>query len=184
MTHFLILLSALFPKLSDYQPSILYEVTTALFSDYTDKERSIHIPPHQKIIITDNGLPQFPEGTILFKTFSQRGIKIETRVLIKTVLSWEAGTYIWDIAQQDAYLTKGGEKRANGYTIPTIKQCHSCHGKDPQPIGFKAGNIYYQIPSLMQAGVLALLISPTYHLFPTGRIPPIHWKSELAPTWM
>lgn len=154
MTHFLILLTALFPKLSDYQPSIPYEVATSLFSDYTDKERSIYIPPHKKIIITDNGLPQFPEGTVLFKTFSQKGIKIETRVLIKTAQNWEAGTYIWDAAQQDAYLSKGGEKRPDGYTIPTIRQCHSCHGKELQPIGFKARNIYHQIPSFVQTGIL------------------------------
>ncbi|WP_343689963.1 hypothetical protein [Chitinophaga sp.] len=154
MTHFLLLLTALLPRLSDYPSSIPYEVATSLFSDYTDKARSIHIPPHQKIIIIDNGLPQFPEGTILFKTFSQQGIKIETRVLIKTAQNWEAGTYIWDVAQQDAYLTKGREKRPSGYTIPTIRQCHSCHGKDLQPIGVKARNIYHQIPSFIQAGLL------------------------------
>jgi hypothetical protein len=80
MTHFLILINLLFPKLSDYKQAIPYDVATPLFSDYTDKERMISIPPGKKIVITGNGLPQFPEGTILFKTFSQQGIKIETRI--------------------------------------------------------------------------------------------------------
>jgi mono/diheme cytochrome c family protein len=154
MTHFLIILTALFPKLSDYKPAIPYEVATPLFSDYTDKERMISIPAGKKMVITNNGFPQFPEGTILFKTFSLQSTKIETRVLLKTPAGWEAGTYIWDAAQEDAYLSKGGEKRPNGYFIPTIKQCHSCHGIDLQPIGFKTRNIYHQIPAFVQAGIL------------------------------
>jgi mono/diheme cytochrome c family protein len=155
MTHLLVFITFLFPKLSDYkQATVSYTVPTPLFSDYTDKERMISIPFNKKIIITGNGLPQFPDGTILFKTFSKQGIKIETRVLLKTASGWEAGTYIWNEAQQDAYLSKGREKRTNGYIIPSGKQCHSCHGKDIQPIGFKARNIYHQLPSLVQAGIL------------------------------
>lgn len=151
----LLLITFLFPKLSDYkQATVPYEVATPLFSDYTDKERMISIPPNEKMRITDNGLPQFPQGTILFKTFSSKGIKIETRVLLKTATGWEAGTYVWDAAQQDAYLSRKGEKRANGYIIPTIKQCHSCHGQEIQPIGIKARNIYHQIPALKQSGML------------------------------
>ncbi|MBV7533715.1 hypothetical protein [Chitinophaga sp. sic0106] len=154
MTHFLILTGLLFPKLSDFKQAVPYNVATPLFSDYTDKERMISIPSGKKVIITDNGLPQFPEGTVLFKTFSQQGIKIETRVLLKTPTGWEPGIYIWNTTQQNAYLSNGGEKKVNGYILPTIRQCHSCHGKDIQPIGFKARNIYQQIPALVQAGIL------------------------------
>ncbi|WPV68154.1 hypothetical protein [Chitinophaga sp. LS1] len=59
----------------------------------------ISIPLKKKLIITDNGLPRFPDGTVLFKTFLQAGIKIETRVLLKTTAAWETGTYILDDAQ-------------------------------------------------------------------------------------
>ncbi|SHL16274.1 hypothetical protein SAMN05444266_102265 [Chitinophaga jiangningensis] len=156
MTHFLILIVFLFPKLSDYKQAVPYDVATPLFSDYTDKERMVSVPSGKKIIITDNGLPQFPEGTVLFKTFSRQGRKIETRVLLKTSTGWEPGIYIWDALQQDAYLSKGEEKKVNGYILPTIKQCHSCHGKDIQPIGFKARNIYHQIPTLVEAGILEI----------------------------
>ncbi|WP_343670582.1 hypothetical protein [Chitinophaga sp.] len=155
MIHILILITFLFPKLSDYkQAAVPYTVATPLFSDYTDKDRMISIPFDKKIIITDNGLPQFPDGTVLFKTFSRAGVKIETRVLLKTATSWEAGTYVWDDAQQDAYLSRGREKKFKGYIVPGIKQCHSCHGKDIRPIGFKARNVYYQLPFFVQAGIL------------------------------
>ncbi|SFW82298.1 hypothetical protein [Chitinophaga sancti] len=56
MTQLLILITFLFPKLSDYkQASLPYDVATPLFSDYTDKERKISIPPSEKMILTGNG---------------------------------------------------------------------------------------------------------------------------------
>src|SRR6187402_749632 len=49
-----------------YEP---YEVSTQLFSDYAEKQRLIKIPGGSKIIASDDGLPDFPEGTFLVKTF-------------------------------------------------------------------------------------------------------------------
>jgi hypothetical protein len=77
-----IALSTLLPKLSDYaiysgkasnlQPSNdykFYELSSQLFSDYSEKQRIIKLPAGTKLATVDNGLVDFPESTIIVKTF-------------------------------------------------------------------------------------------------------------------
>jgi len=167
----------LLPKLSDYpvfegRPSDLlpakgfvrYELATTLFTDYAEKERLVKVPAGTSIVVTGDGLPQFPDGTMLVKTFfywndkrdTSRGRRIiETRVLVRSGDGWLAGTYLWNAEQNEAMLSGGGSRTpfswidGSGsahtirYQVPSARQCATCHrsGKDIVPIGFKTRNL-------------------------------------------
>ena len=145
-----------------YEP---YELTAQLFSDYAQKQRLIHLPENTKLSAQGNGLPHFPEGTILVKTFyyadpeavSKRRI-IETRLLIFSGGQWTAGTYVWNAQQTDAELVTSGKKIAvrhpagNGiqiiaYEVPDQRECATCHGSGSamQPIGPEMRNLNRQV---------------------------------------
>lgn len=174
----------LLPKLSDYpiyegrpsdlQPAkgfVRYELATTLFTDYAEKERLVKPPSGTRITITGDGLPQFPDGTMLVKTFfywndrrdTSRGRRIiETRVLLKSGDSWLAGTYLWNAEQNGAVLTGSGSRTAVSwidvsglernirYKVPSARQCASCHRSDKAivPIGFKTRNLNMDLTSV------------------------------------
>ena len=176
------LIEELRPKLSEYHiylgnPSDLtptkeflkYELASTLFTDYAEKSRLIKVPAGTKLEITNNGLPQFPDGTILVKTFyywndkrdTTKGKRIiETRILLKANNEWQAGTYVWNIEQTEAVLTAGGMKanvswldekgtsKEIAYKVPSVKQCGSCHNSNNRlnPVGFKVQNLNINVP--------------------------------------
>jgi len=167
----------LLPNISDYHifkgnPSSLnpangyhlYELSTGLFTDYAEKQRLIHVPEGAAITATGNGLPDFPDETILVKTFYYYNDKrdpskgkrlIETRLLVKNNGQWNAGTYVWNKEQTDAVLATGssntpvswinkeGTARNISYHIPSPKDCGTCHntGNLLMPIGIKIRNL-------------------------------------------
>ena len=156
-----------------------YHLATPLFTDYAEKQRLIRLPEGTKMTKIDQGLPDFPDGTLLVKTFyyyndkrdTARGRRImETRLMIRFIGKWLAATYAWNEAQTDATLQKGGsnstvswitatgETRTLSYHIPSPKECGTCHnnGDGLNPIGLKLRNlnIDHQIRSLQTAGLL------------------------------
>ena len=169
--------SLLLPKLSDYnifkgdpQSLIpgngfqLYELATGLFTDYAEKQRLIKLPAGTTITAVNDGLPQFPDGTILVKTFYYFNDKrdpakgkrlIETRLLIKNNNQWVAGTYVWNQEQSEATLATNGSNtpvnwidekavtRKISYRIPAARDCASCHNANNtiMPIGLKVRNL-------------------------------------------
>ncbi len=141
-----------------------YEISSPLFTDYAEKQRLIKVPGGLKMSASTDGLLNFPEGTILVKTFYYfknkqnpgAGIKlIETRVLELNQGKWIAGTYLWNDSQTDAVLINSGFKKTvnwidesgNGkvisYHIPSHLECRTCHNvnKNVQPIGPKVRNL-------------------------------------------
>jgi len=150
-----------YPKLSDYKmyqgkysdliPSSnyhLYEESSMLFTDSCEKQRLILLPAGTKMTATVDGLPSFPEGTILAKTFyyfndkrdHSKGKKIiETRVLIYTDGAWTGGTYEWNAEQTDGvHITEGksmpvswideiGKPHAITFSIASDIACFTCH---------------------------------------------------------
>lgn len=154
-------------KASDLIPDqgfMPYELSTTLFSDYAEKQRLIKLPPGSSLKPVNNGLPEFPDGTILAKTFfyfndkrdTTKGKRvIETRILIKTNNGWNAGTYKWNAEQTEAdlissggsenvqWIDKNGERKNIKFQIPTSKQCGTCHNSNNEltPIGFKIQNL-------------------------------------------
>ncbi|MDM1407068.1 hypothetical protein [Myroides sp. DF42-4-2] len=138
------------------------DIQAPLFTDYTEKQRLLKLPEHQKARLTGDGLLQFPEGTLLAKTFyypetaqNQGRRLLETRLLIKQKSTWIARTYQWTQTQDEAVLIEAGavvpvafidahaKVRQVNYKIPTTADCRSCHqvGNQLLPIGFKARNM-------------------------------------------
>jgi len=154
-------------KLPDLIPAdeyTFYELSSELFSDYAEKQRLIKLPTGEELVQVDGGLPLFPNGTSLVKTFyywndksdTSKGKKIlETRLLVRQSNDWIVGVYKWNVEQTEAYLLSGGNDEAvnwineNGepmqttYHIPSTKECITCHQSDGvfKPIGPKLFNL-------------------------------------------
>lgn len=156
---------------NDLEPAAdyhLYTLDSSLFVNYAEKQRLIKIPAGKKMTMTDSGLPIFPDGTILVKTFYYFKDKrdptlgkrlIETRLLVKQGDIWNAATYIWNDAQTDAIVSFGGDdisviwtnesgrKRNIAYHIPNQVECVKCHQNngDVAPIAPSLRNLNIDI---------------------------------------
>jgi uncharacterized repeat protein (TIGR03806 family) len=143
---------------------VSYDLNTPLFSDYTTKYRFIRVPEGKQIKFREDGVFDFPVGTIIAKTFSYphdmtnpaKGERLlETRIELLRDEGWYGFTYVWNDEQTEATLALGGGEadvswthtdgttRSNDYQIPNANQCLSCHsqGKDFVPIGPTAANL-------------------------------------------
>lgn len=141
--------------------AVPYELTTPLFSDYTEKFRTIWIPTGTKIQYSATEVLDFPVGTIITKTFAfaadlrqpDQNVKlVETRVLMRTNSGWLTLPYVWNEDETEAtidilgslytkpFVDLEGKTRTPSYLIPSATQCLLCHeGTTPaQPIGPKA----------------------------------------------
>lgn len=137
-----------------------YELGTGLFSDHSEKQRLIKLPAGQKMKAVGEGLPDFPDGTTLVKTFyywnnaqqTSMGRRVmETRLLMKDAGVWNAAVYLWNEEQTEAYKVESGytttvnfiDKQGKGqvlaYHIPSNRECSTCHsgGYEFLPIGPK-----------------------------------------------
>lgn len=126
----------------------LLELSSTLFTDYAQKQRLIKVPEGTQITRLKDNSVDFPDGTILVKTFYYdhderdptlgRRI-IETRLLIKESATWNVATYQWNQNQTDANLildgfdTKvnwigaSGNKLSTIYQVPNQNECYTCH---------------------------------------------------------
>lgn len=149
--------------LNRLQPSInvfSYQLSSALFTDYAEKQRLIRLPRGKMIQGDGTSTLSFPEGTLIAKTFyypkSGKGGRImETRILEKINGSWAAATYKWNESQDDARLVADGEnvpvtfkdtkdrEWKTAYRIPSTKDCGTCHQKSGimVPIGPELANL-------------------------------------------
>ncbi|MCF0072782.1 c-type cytochrome [Dyadobacter sp. CY261] len=155
-------------NLSDMVPAgnvVPLQIGSPLFTDYAEKQRLIKIPDGTKVVVAGEGLPVFPNGTLIAKTFyysksGNGGRKIiETRLLLYSDQKWNAATYRWNAGQTDAeLLTEGaivpvyfedqlGKHRHLEYKIPTQKDCGTCHrsGDELVPLGPQARNLNIDI---------------------------------------
>jgi uncharacterized repeat protein (TIGR03806 family) len=141
------------------------QLSSTLFTDYAEKQRLIKLPKGKQVILNGEGLPVFPEGTIIAKTFYYTHVvnkgrqMIETRLLILHQSKWNVATFQWNAAQNEAFLvTKGatvpirftrqtGEQLKISYHIPTREECGSCHRLNETilPIGPKIRNLNISI---------------------------------------
>ncbi len=143
-----------------------YTLATPLYSDYSYKLRSISLPKDAKMTYTGEGLFDFPDNTIISKTFyylndernpSAGRHRIETRLLIKKNGLWQLGNYLWNAEQTDASLSmdgplvpvnwidKTGANRSVNYQVPIMINCTQCHNRNGTtiPIGPKARNLNF-----------------------------------------
>lgn len=153
--------------LADLAPAdgvLPYDLNSPLFSDYAGKARLVYVPPGSSATYTEDGVIDFPVGTIIVKTFYfshdlrdpnlGRDI-LETRLLVRKSAGWQTYSYLWNEAQTEAtYGVAGGQRnvswihfdgstRSTNYIIPNKNQCKGCHNvnENIQPIGPKTRNI-------------------------------------------
>jgi uncharacterized repeat protein (TIGR03806 family) len=140
---------------------IPYELRNPLFSDYSEKQRFIHLPANARIETAADGKIAFPVGTALVKSFgypdeSGKLRILETRLLLHRAEGWVALPYVWRADGKDADLRVGGtrlpvefthqdKKMAISYAVPNKNQCKQCHSSSDaiMPIGPFAQNIVF-----------------------------------------
>lgn len=143
---------------------IPYDLKAPLFTDYAHKARFVWMPKGSSAEFTKEGVLDFPEKTILIKTFyypedfsqpEKNKQIIETRLLVKNKDEWQSYNYLWNESMTEAVLDivgetrkvswkdEKGEKRTVDYIVPNKNQCKSCHNykETLQPIGPKARNL-------------------------------------------
>ena len=114
-----------------------YELNTPLFSDYAHKLRTVWMPAGQSAAYSQDGVWDFPVGTVISKTFyypkgqgesllksiSDTGAElvngaldlkanrlIETRLLVRRADGWVAMPYVWNADQTEAVLSRTGDQ--------------------------------------------------------------------------
>ena len=145
--------------------TLIYEINTPLFADYTSKLRTLTLPAGTLAEYHESDSFAFPVGTVISKTFyydtskhdtskygsaelfadpqsrttPTKGIRLlETRLLVHQTDGWHALPYVWSEDQRDAQLRLAGAiTRINGdhYIIPSRDECANCHGRSAQPGG-------------------------------------------------
>ncbi|MGB6269557.1 MAG: fibronectin type III domain-containing protein [Olleya sp.] len=143
-----------------------YALNSGLFSDYAHKERFIVLPEGETMTAQGNLMPDFPDNTIIVKTFyfnnnetdlSQGRRIVETRLLIKQNGSWVTGDYHWNTAQTEAvldvnaeivpitFINEAGTTLNINYEIPSNLDCTTCHKNNNQtlPLGPKLRSINF-----------------------------------------
>jgi uncharacterized repeat protein (TIGR03806 family) len=142
-----------------------YDLNTALFSDYTIKQRFLWVPPGQTIQWEDVDSLVIPDGALIAKTFAYLDDRrapaggrrlLETRILARRAGAWEGAAYVHDPATGDAVVTSpeqtidvtwihdDGQTRSNAYGVPSKNQCKNCHEEHDAvvtPIGPKARHL-------------------------------------------
>ena len=128
------------PSIASFEPNF------ALYTDGMDKKRWMYLPKGGQIENTDNNNWVFPVGTILWKEFSNQGLKLETRLLYKVANSnnhkdWVVATYMWRADQTGADAITKGADNVHGtiHQIPSLGTCMPCHhGSNDMVLGFSA----------------------------------------------
>jgi glucose/arabinose dehydrogenase/mono/diheme cytochrome c family protein len=131
---------------------IPYDVNAPLWSDGATKERFIGLPGDGQIDFTTNRGWNFPEGTVLVKTFSLDLIRnepssrrrIETRLLTKQNGQWYGYSYLWNDDQTEAELAPAagleriyeisdpktpGNPHKQTWHYPSRAECMVCHSR-------------------------------------------------------
>ncbi len=148
----------------------LYEINSALFTDYSSKQRLLKLPEGTAMRYNNtNLLPVFPNNTLIAKTFyyniddrdpSLGKQIIETRLFLNLAEGWQSTNYIWNAAQTDAvrddngginpisYIDITGTTQNIEYQIPSNADCIQCHNNNDVtfPIGLKLRSMNF-IPS-------------------------------------
>ncbi len=138
----------------------VYDLNTALFTDYALKLRTLYLPPGSTATFNPDATFDLPAGSIIAKTFfyttdQQQAVVldaawdgdpdsldatelrlIETRLLVRQAQGWDALPYIW--RGNDAYLSITGDifslpltdGAALTYVVPTRNQCAGCHAEN------------------------------------------------------
>ena len=126
---------------------VAYGVNAPLWSDGAQKDRWVAIPDGKTITVSDvDGDFDFPNGTVLMKTFTVGGKRIETRLFVRhDDGGWNGYTFEWLDDQSDAVLLPSGKKKDLGtqsWTFPSRSECVSCHSEAAgRSLGLELGQL-------------------------------------------
>jgi glucose/arabinose dehydrogenase len=126
---------------------IPFEVRAPLWSDGASKRRWLSIPDGTNITLDADGDFVFPNGTILAKEFTQNGVRVETRLLVRHPDgAWEGYTYAWmdeggNLLDDAELISSDSSTRtipgsSEDWVYPSRGQCETCH---TQAAGFALG---------------------------------------------
>jgi len=123
-----------------------YTVRSPLWSDGADKDRWFAIPDGKTVSIGADGDFDVPIGSVLVKTFSLAGRRIETRLFVRhDDGDWAGYSYAWDDAQSDAVLLPARSSKKVGaqtWTFPSRSDCVSCHSSAAgRTLGLELGQL-------------------------------------------
>ncbi len=144
-----------------------------LWTDGATKRRWLRLPDGG---VVDTSAPddwRFPVGTQTFKEFSRDGIRIETRMNLKTADGWASAAYVWDAEGRDATLQLDPAPDAAGtpHDVPGAAECLACHGgRRSFTLGFSATQLDPEARlDLFEAGVLSDPVEGDLDLDPVSR---------------
>lgn len=136
------------PACTEIAPGVRpYRPRWELYSDGATKKRWIYLPPDTQIDTSNMDFWQFPVGTKLWKEFTRDGVRVETRLVMRTGPGdtkddWFYVAYVWNASQDATTAEPFGVPDANGteHDVPSRAQCRECH-ENQQPsrvLGFSA----------------------------------------------
>jgi hypothetical protein len=126
---------------------IPYGVNAPLWSDGAQKERFLALPDGKTITVQDaDGDFDFPNGTVLMKTFTVAGKRTETRLFVRhDDGGWNGYTYEWLDDGSDAVLLPAGKTKTVGtqtWTFPSRSDCVGCHSEAAgRSLGLELGQL-------------------------------------------
>ena len=126
---------------------IPYSINAPFWSDGATKSRFIALPKDGKIEIPDQWAWQFPESTVIVKSFELEMVAgdpasnkwIETRLLVKEQGEWVGYSYAWNKEQTEAELVEASGRdhdfsigaatgtRTQAWHFPSRTECMVCH---------------------------------------------------------
>lgn len=109
-----------------------YSVNASFWSDGLDKVRFLALPPGGAIGYAAAHGWEFPDRTVIVKSFAHEGKWVETRFLTKQGGEWAGYSYRWNPAGTDADLVgaAGADLTLPGgqpWRIPSRAECMVCH---------------------------------------------------------
>lgn len=144
-----------------------------LWTDGASKRRWLLLPEGEQVDTTDAGDWTFPVGTRTFKEFVRDGVRVETRMNLKTPDGWAAVSYVWDDDGADAslQLTTAEDVAGTPHDVPGAAECGSCHGgRGDFTLGFSAVQLDpATLDALFDSGVLSAPVASGLDLDPTSQ---------------
>ena len=102
-----------------------------LWSDGAQKDRWMALPDTKQITVLPDGDFDFPNGTVLMKTFSVSGKRVETRLFVRhDDGGWAGYSYEWNDQETDAALLPANKSKPVGnqtWYYPSRPECMRCH---------------------------------------------------------